>query len=74
MFTSINNYQPKKHQFKFDSSKISHNINKVDFRKGLITEKQLSESETSLKNGLTPKVYNNPTVDIISNRYWFKSI
>jgi hypothetical protein len=73
MFTSINNYQPKK-KYQFNPSQTSHNINVVDYRKGLITKQQLLESETSLKNGLKPKVYHNPTIEILSNKWSYKTI
>lgn len=73
MFTSTNNYQPKKH-YQFNPSKTIHNINKVDYKRGLITKQQLLESETSLNNGLKPKIYNNPTIEILSNKWSYKTI
>ena len=49
MFTSNYNYQPKK-KYQFNPSQTLHNINVVEWKKGLITKQQLLESETSLKN------------------------
>ena len=73
MFKSNYNYQPKK-RYQFNPSQTLHNINVVEWKKGLITKQQLLESENSLKNGLTPKVYHNPTIEILSNKWSYKTI
>ena len=69
-----NNYYKSNRKPKFNPSQLTHNINRVDYRNGLITKQQLLESETSLKNGLNPIVYYNPTVTILSNKWGYKTI
>ena len=66
-------YQPK-NKYKFNPSQIKHNVNKVDYRYGRISKQQLIESETTLKNGGIPKIYHNPTIDILSNKWKYNTI
>lgn len=71
-FTS--NFNQPKTKYRFNPSQIKHNVNKVDYRYGRISKQQLNESETTLKNGGIPKIYHNPTIDILSNKWNYNTI